>query len=389
MQHGKAHGIMRRIVFITGTRADYGKLKALIRRVEDAEGFEAYVYVSGMHLLDAFGNTYNEILKDGYKNVYIAYGLANSKSMSYNVGDVVCNFTGYVRNVRPDLIVVHGDRGDALAGAIVGALNNIRVAHIEGGELSGTIDESIRHAVSKLAHIHFVCNGEAKKRLMQLGESEDRIYEIGSPDIDIMLSGALPTLDEARERYGIPFERYGILMYHPVTTEYESIGEKIREVVAAVRESGQNYLVIYPNNDLGSETILDAYRGLGNGGRCRVFRSIRFEHFLTLLHHADFMMGNSSAGIRETCVYGIPAIDIGSRQSGRYSTEELKNVRHVEENKQDILNAIDESWKYRHVGSAYGSGDSASRFMEILNAEEIWGLDIQKSFVDFCYETVF
>ena len=126
---------MKKILFITGTRADYGKIKSLIQGIEASKDMEAYVFVSGMHLLETYGSTYREVLKDGYKNVYVAYGLINSGNMSYDLGDVVCQLTGYVQNIRPDMIVIHGDRIDALAGAMVGALNNIRVAHIEGGEL--------------------------------------------------------------------------------------------------------------------------------------------------------------------------------------------------------------------------------------------------------------
>jgi UDP-N-acetylglucosamine 2-epimerase (hydrolysing) len=380
---------VRKIVFITGTRADYGKLKALIRKVEESADFEAYVYVSGMHLLEAFGNTYNEILKDGYKNIYIAYGLVNSKSMSYNVGDVVCHFTGYVQNVQPDLIVVHGDRGDALAGAIVGALNNIRVVHIEGGELSGTIDESIRHAVSKLAHIHLVCNSEAKKRLIQLGEQEERIYVLGSPDIDIMNSENLPSMQEVRERYDIRFEKYGILMYHPVTTEHHVVSRNIKSVISAVTKSGHSYVIIYPNNDFGSEIIINEYKKLEKEPGFRIFPSIRFEYFLTLLKHAEFMLGNSSAGIRETGVYGVPAIDLGSRQLGRYNTEISKNVQHVNEEEGEILEAMKRIEQHRYAGSTFGFGDSAKRFMEILEAGDIWKQDIQKYFIDICLETVF
>ena len=369
-------------MFITGTRADYGKLKALIQKVEVCESYEAYVYVSGMHLVETFGSTYHEILKDGYKNVYIAFGLVNSKSMSYNLGDVICNFTGYVKNLHPDLIVVHGDRVDALAGAIVGALNNIRVAHIEGGELSGTIDESIRHAVSKLSHIHLVCNTEAKIRLIQLGEEERRIHVLGSPDIDIMNADNLPTIEEAKERYGIPFCNYGVLMYHPVTTEYGIISQNIKNVLSAVRNSGYPYVIIYPNNDFGAEIIINEYKKMENDKKYRIFSSIRFEYFLTLLKYASFMIGNSSAGIRETGVYGIPAIDIGSRQYGRYDVKISKNIQHVAEKEEDILEAVRHIDNYRHVSSIFGSGNSAERFMEILNMGEIWDIDIQKYFID-------
>lgn len=154
---------MKKILFITGTRADYGKLKSLMKALESSAGYEVYIYVSGMHLLEKYGSTYGEIVKDGYKNIYLALGQHESSSMSFNLGNIICNLTGYVTNVRPDLIVVHGDRIDALAGAAVGALNNIKVAHIEGGEVSGTIDESIRHAISKFSHIHLVANERAKK----------------------------------------------------------------------------------------------------------------------------------------------------------------------------------------------------------------------------------
>lgn len=374
---------MRKILFITGTRADYGKLKALIREVDIADDFEAYIYVSGMHLLEILGNTYEEILKDKYKNVYVAYGLASTRKASYDLGDVICNLTGYVSKIQPDMIVVHGDRIDAMAGALVGGLNNIRVAHIEGGELSGTIDESIRHSISKLAHIHLVCNDEAKRRLIQLGEESSHIYEIGSPDIDIMVSNKLPTLQDAKVRYNIPFDNYGILMYHPVTTEYEHLHEKIKEVVDAVIESPKNYIVIYPNNDLGYELILNEYRRLKGSSRFKQYPSLRFEYFLTLLKNAEFMIGNSSAGVRETCIYGIPAIDIGSRQCGRYLLSEASNIQHVEEVCSEIEQAICQIDKFHRVSSNFGDGNSTRRFMNLIRRPEIWNMELQKRFVDF------
>lgn len=374
---------VKKILFITGTRADYGKLKALIRKVEASEDFDAYIFVSGMHLIETLGNTYSEILKDGYRNVYIAYGLANTRQASYDLGDVICQLTGYVSKVQPDMIVVHGDRIDALAGAAVGALNNIRVAHIEGGELSGTVDESIRHAISKLSHIHLVCNEEAKQRLIQMGEKADHVYVIGSPDIDVMMSSELPTLDEAKARYELPFEEYGILIYHPVTTEYTMLGKHVQEVVEAAIQSGKNYIVVYPNNDLGYELILNEYRRFEEFSRFRVFPSIRFEYFLTLLKNAAFMIGNSSAGVRETGIYGVPAIDIGTRQSGRYTISENSNIQHVDENRAQILKALSRTEQYRRENQRFGDGNSTKRFMEILQNEKIWEMELQKQFIDF------
>lgn len=373
---------MKKILFITGTRADYGKLKPLIREVERAGEFEAYIYVSGMHLMEVFGCTYREIIKDGYRNVYTDFAQIHTDSMSYNLGDVICHLTGFAGRIRPDLMVVHGDRIDALAGAVVGALNNIRVAHIEGGEVSGTIDESIRHAISKFAHLHLVCNEEAGKRLVQLGEEARRIHVIGSPDIDIMLSGSLPSIDKAKARYDIPYGHYGIFMYHPVTTDYPNQGKKIQEVVDALLESGRDYIVIYPNNDKGSEILLNEYKRMEGERRFCLYPSLRFEYFLTLLKHADFMIGNSSAGVRESSVYGIPAIDIGSRQEGRYSLEKSRNLQHVDESREEILEAIGHAQEYRFEAKQFGDGKSAERFMELLRGPDIWDFAVQKRFVD-------
>lgn len=372
----------KKILFITGTRADYGKMKPLMRALDKDDQFSVFVFVCGMHLSETFGNTYEEILKDGYQNTYIAYGLSQTQSGSVNLGNTIMCLSGYVDKIKPDMVLVHGDRMDALAGAVVGALHNILVGHVEGGELSGTIDESIRHAISKFAHVHFVCTEEARERLIQLGEEINRIYVIGSPDIDIMMSDNLPELSETKARYDIAFEEYGILMYHPVTTEYDTIGEKIRKVVDAVIQSGRNYVVVYPNNDLGSEVILNEYKRLEQDRRFRVFPSLRFEHFLVLLRNAQFVLGNSSAGIRESGIYGVPAIDIGTRQSGRYSTVKNTNLQHVSEDAAEITEAIEKAPRYKSSSFVFGQGDSTNKFMNIVKQFEFWTTEIQKHFVD-------
>jgi len=370
----------KRIIFITGTRADYGKMKPLMRILEDSNEFDVYIFVCGMHLSETFGSTYTEIQKDGYANIYVAYGILQTQNASLNLGNTISNLAGYVENVKPDMIIVHGDRMEALAGAVVGGLHNVLVGHVEGGELSGTIDESIRHAISKFAHIHFVCTDEARKRLIQLGEHSDRIFVIGSPDIDVMLGKNLPSLEEVKNRYEIPFDDYGILMYHPVTTEYDVVGEKIRNVVDSVIKSGKNYVVVYPNNDLGSEVILNEYKRLERNSRFRIFPSLRFEYFLTLLKNAQFMIGNSSAGVRETGVYRIPSIDVGTRQSGRYSNS--GNIQHVSENVNEILDAIGKINGYKKSFTAFGNGNSTEQFYKVMNSPEIWNTKIQKIFID-------
>ena len=375
---------MKKIMFVTGTRADYGKMKPLMKILDNSIDFEVFIFVCGMHLLKMFGSTYEEVLKDNYKNVFVAYGLSSSTDSCINLGDTINCLSGYVTNVEPDMIVVHGDRMDALAGAVVGALSNIRVAHIEGGEVSGTIDESIRHAVSKFAHIHFVSNDEAKTRLMQMGEEKERIFVIGSPDIDIMMSNNLPSLESAKERYKINFNKYIILMYHPVTTEYQIVGKNIKNVVDAVMESGRNFVIILPNNDLGSEIIINEYKRLDNE-RFRIYPSLRFEFFLTLLKNASAIIGNSSAGIRESGIYGIPAIDIGTRQSGRYSLNNETNIQHVGEDKEEIMNALELIDLHKKTSHVFGEGNSAESFFNIVSKDSFWKIEIQKHFIDFDY----
>ena len=372
----------KKILFITGTRADYGKIKSLMKTMDQAEQYEVFIYVSGMHLLSQYGSTYREVLKDGYKNVHVAFGQQHTNDMSFNLGIVLTNLSVYVSQIKPDMILVHGDRIDALAGAITGALNNILVAHIEGGEISGTIDDSIRHAISKFAHLHFVCNEEAKKRIIQLGEPENHIFIIGSPDIDIMIGDDLPTLSETKKYYDIMFDEYAIFMYHPVTTELPVLGRHIDEVIQALKDSDRNYVVIYPNNDLGTEIILEKIRELDSEERFSVYPSIRFEYFLTLLKNAAFIIGNSSAGIRESGIYGVPAIDLGTRQNGRYDISKIRNVQHVKEGRDEILQAIHEINQYYIKCHDFGKGNSTEKFLQILKNEKVWECDVQKKFID-------
>lgn len=372
---------MKRILFITGTRADYGKIKPLLKRIEDDSEFKLLIFVSGMHLVEKLGGTYREILKDNYKNVYIDFSQSSTGIQSYDFGNTISDLTNYVRHMKPDMIVIHGDRTDALAGAIVGAFNNILVTHIEGGELSGTIDESIRHANSKLSHIHMVSNEAAKRRLLQLGEEENRIFVIGSPDIDVMLSDSLPSLDMAKERYEINFDKYGICIFHPVTTEVDILKKQVKNLVDGLIESQRNYIVVYPNNDLGSDIIINEYARLEDSEKFRIFPSLRFEYFLTLLKNADFMLGNSSAGIRETGIYGIPSIDIGSRQRGR-NTKDNANLQHIDCQVNSIIEAISHIEKYRVICYQFGKGNSTEKFMKILKNESTWDISIQKVFID-------
>ncbi|PLT35480.1 UDP-N-acetylglucosamine 2-epimerase [Bacillus sp. V5-8f] len=374
---------MRKILFITGTRADYGKLKSLMNQVEKSPHFELYIFVTGMHMLSEYGSTWKEIEKDRFNNIYNFINQKVNSNMDIALSNTILGLSNYIDELKPDMIIIHGDRLEALAGAIVGALNNIRVAHIEGGEVSGTIDESIRHSITKLSHLHLVSNEEAKKRVIQLGEPADSIFIIGSPDIDIMLSDNLPTIEEVKKNYDISFEKFAILMFHPVTTEIYNLHNNIKCIVDTLISTKKNFIVIYPNNDHGSNIIINEYKKLENNRFFKIFPSMRFEYFLTLLKHSEFIIGNSSAGVRESGVYGIPSIDIGKRQEGRYSPNELKNIIHVNDNEKDaLLNAINETSNHKIISKNFGDGKSDEKFMKILEGNQIWELEIQKKFND-------
>jgi UDP-N-acetylglucosamine 2-epimerase (hydrolysing) len=371
----------RKIMFLTATRADFGKLKSLMRTVSESGHFDCLIFATGMHMLARYGSTIHEIYKSGFHNVhpYINQDGSVSSQMDLVLANTVQGLGLHIRESQPDLLVVHGDRVETLAGAIVGALNNVRVAHIEGGEVSGTVDELMRHAVTKLSHIHFVANDEAGQRLRQMGEDWRSIFITGSPDTDIMFSPDLPDLDEVKRRYEVPFENYGIVLYHPVTTEYHQVRHHARELVEGLLASKQNFVVIHPNNDHGAETILEEMNRLRELPRFRFIPSMRFEYFLVLMKHAQVMVGNSSAGVREAPAYAVPTVNIGSRQNRRFQCESILDV---EDDRQAIARALSSLPEGLIPVHHFGRGNCAEAFLNVLESEEIWRLPTQKQFND-------
>jgi UDP-N-acetylglucosamine 2-epimerase (hydrolysing) len=372
---------IKKILFLTGTRADFGKIKSLITILESHQDFEVFVFVTGMHLQKEYGYTIIEIQRCNYKNLHIFENHTHETTMDLTLAKTIQGLSSYCKEVKPDLIVVHGDRVETLAGAIVGSLNNILVTHIEGGELSGTVDELIRHSVSKLSHVHFVSNDAAAKRLIQMGEMQSSIYTIGSPDIDIMFSNNLPSLEKVKEYYQIPFADYAIVMFHPVTTEFNQMERNADDFVKALLEDHHNYIVIYPNNDLGSHYIINNYQKLNDNPRFRVFPSLRFEYFLTLLKNSKFIIGNSSAGIREAPYYGIPIINIGTRQQNRAVNADIINVNYEKKSILHALKVIDDH-QVQPLLNDFGQGNSAELFLDILTSQTIWTINHQKQFRD-------
>lgn len=370
----------KKILFLTGTRADFGKLKPLMLSLQKNKRFKVDIFVTGMHMLEKYGETHLEIDKSKLKNIHKFVNQSYLDKMDSIFAKTISGFSDYVRETKPDMIVVHGDRVEALAAATVGALNNIKVAHIEGGEVSGTVDELIRHAVTKMANIHFVANNQAHRRLVQLGEQKNTIHTIGSPDIDVMQSGNIPDIREVRRRYRVPFNKYGILCFHPVTSELDQLHIQIKCVIDSLLESEKNYIVIYPNNDNGSDDIFREYKRLYKNPKFRIIPSMRFEYFLSALKKAQFIIGNSSAGIREAPHYGVPTINIGSRQLNRANCHSIINV---DFNFKKILSAVQASLKIKkRPVKMFGSGGATNKFKNILEKKNIWIKSNQKQFKD-------
>jgi UDP-N-acetylglucosamine 2-epimerase (hydrolysing) len=298
--------------------------------------------------------------------------------MDLTLARTILGLSPIVARHRPDMLVVHGDRVEALAGAITGALNNVLVAHVEGGEFSGTVDELMRHSVTKLAHIHYVANESARDVVLQLGERPESVWMIGSPEVDIMLGQELPDLHETKDYYDIPFDEFALLAFHPVTTEVTNLAQQVANLAEAVRTSNLNYVAVYPNNDHGSEVILRELLTLANSPNVRLIPSVRFEAFQTLLKHAKFIIGNSSSGVREAGVHGTPAINVGSRQVGRNSHDLIIDV---EANYEAIGAAIERARSMpRSPSMVFGDGKSAQRFIDSLHSERLWDTPVQKVF---------
>ena len=372
------HLFVKKILFLTGTRADFGKLKPLIRGVADDPSLDYLVVATGMHLDDRYGRTEIEIAKSGFHNSCAFSNTVTDNAMDLTLARTIQGLSPIVAKYSPDLVVVHGDRVEALGGAIVGALNNTRVAHVEGGEFSGTVDELMRHSVTKLAHVHYVANESARDVILQLGEHPDSVWTIGSPEVDLMLGSELPNLSSVRAYYEIEFEEFALFAFHPVTTELDDIQSQVTAVAEAVRMSGTNFVAVYPNNDHGSEVILAELLKLSASSKVRLIPSVRFESFQTLLKHAQFILGNSSSGVREACVHGTPAINIGTRQIGRNSHPLIIDVP---ASTAVILEAIKHAQTLpRSPSLVFGDGKSKQRFVESLHTERLWKTPIQKVF---------
>lgn len=371
---------MKNIVFCTGTRADFGKLKVPIRAFVDS-GVSIKIYVTGMHMIPEYGLTSVEVLSEFPAAICrknCDYGDGQAKQYT----NTVLQFGEWLSSleVRPDYVIVHGDRVESLAIASICAVQRIRVCHIEGGERSGVIDEMIRHAITKLSHAHFVANVEARERVLRLGENSCCVYTVGSPELDIHnCSEKLPSLDEVTRHYEIDSNNYGIVIYHP--NDRLSAAQSLEEAVTLFEccaSSGKYFVVIRPNNDPGSEAIMKIVDNLPANNFC-VRPSLRFEYFCTLMRNAQLFIGNSSVGVREAPFLGINSINIGHRQAARH--ENAESIVHVENiSSENLSRLIDSKWGQRcKTNESFGVGDTYNKLKSVVGSESFWSIPFDKN----------
>jgi UDP-N-acetylglucosamine 2-epimerase (hydrolysing) len=367
----------KQLLFVTGTRADYGKLEPLAHAAQQA-GFAISFFITGMHMMRRYGETRLEVKRFPGAEFFEFVNQREGDAQEFILSKTILGFSDFVQEHRPDLVVIHGDRVEALAASIVCAMKYIPSAHIEGGEVSGTIDESIRHCNTKLCATHFVSSDAARARVLALGEAPDSVYNIGSPELDTHARSSGVTIDEVKARYAIPFDDHGIAIFHPVTSEADTIGAQAASLFGRLEASGRCFVVIAPNNDPGTEDIFAVLDRLPKE-RFRLIPSMRFNYFSELMKHAAVMVGNSSAGVREAPFLGLPSLDVGTRQTNRAQALSIQACSAFDTEVIDRFLA--NSWGNRlPMDASFGAGDAAARFAEILQQPAYWARPIQKVF---------
>lgn len=367
----------KRLLFVTGTRADYGKLEPLALAAQNA-GCHISFFITGMHMMKRYGETRLEVRKFLGADFFEYVNQREGDAQDLILSKTILGFSDFLNEHRPDLVVIHGDRIEAMGASIVCALNYIQSAHIEGGEVSGTIDESIRHCNTKLCATHFVSSEAAKQRVLSLGEQQNRVFNIGSPELDSHMNSSGISIEEVRLHYEIPFLDYGIVIFHPVTTELGDIGDQAGSLFTSLERSNRCYVVILPNNDPGSDKILSVIDKLP-ADRFRVIPSMRFYYFSELMKNASIMIGNSSAGVREAPFLGLPSIDIGSRQNNRAQSQSVMSCSAYDDlTIQDLIQKI---WgKKGDQDTSFGNGLASTNFIKAISSPSFWRIPLQKEF---------
>jgi len=378
----------RKILYVTGTRADYGLMKSVLENINNHPMLELEITATGMHLMEEFGRTINEVEKDGYKvhKIDAVYEKDDKESMAIFIGKFIQKFVKKIKEIKPDMIVVLGDRGEMLGAAISGVYLSIPAAQVHGGEITSTVDEFARHAITKLSHIHFPATQKSAERIIKMGEEPWRVHVVGAPGLDTILNKKLLSKEKICMKFDMdPENPIMLVVQHPVTL-YANVSDKqMRETMEAVKVLEKQTVVIYPNTDAGSRKIINVIKEYEKFPFIHVIKNLEHNNYLSLMKNADVLIGNSSSGIIEAPSFGLPAVNIGSRQEGR---ERAENVIDVGYDKNEIIGSIkkalyDEEFKARvkKCKNPYGDGKTGKRVADILSKIEINNKLLQKKLI--------
>jgi UDP-hydrolysing UDP-N-acetyl-D-glucosamine 2-epimerase len=369
----------RKVCVVITARPSYSRIKTALKAIDGHPDLDLQLVVAASALLDRYGMAVNFIEQDGFRiaaKVYMVLEGENLASMAKTTGLGLIELATVLDNLKPDVVITVADRYETLATAVGASYMNIPVAHVQGGEVTGSIDEKVRHAVTKLSDIHLVSTKKSAERVIRMGETPSAVFITGCPSIDI----AAEMLKDPRLDFD-PFERYGgvgprldisggymVVMQHPVTTEYKEARDHVMETLHAVHEAGMPTLWFWPNVDAGSDGTSNGIRSFRENERpenIHFFKNMAPTDFLRVLYNSRALIGNSSVGIRECSFLGVPVVNIGSRQAGR---ERGRNVIDVDYDRREIGEAIR---RHRRNGrypqdTTYGDGNAGSRIAELL-----------------------
>lgn len=379
---------MRHVCFVVFSRANYARIKSAILACNEHPALKVSVIVGASGLLYRFGNVSEVIRKDGIRiesEIFNAVEGDLPVSMARTTGLGLIDLAHEFQRLKPDIVVTVADRYETLGTAIAASYMNILLAHTQGGELTGSIDESVRHAITKLAHLHFPATEKAVDIIKQLGENPKRIFNVGCPSIDIARQTLTEDAFKVLSRYsgvGASLEQnkpYLLVIQHPVTTEFQDAADQISQTLEAVKNSQVQTVWLWPNIDSGSDAVakkLRLFRESGSNRTIRFYKNFTAEDYINILRGCAVIVGNSSSGIREASYLGVPSVNIGTRQSHR---EHGQNVSYVSHNASDILQAINLQMKKGKLDAEYIFGDGfAGRKMAMILATE--NLEVKKKF---------
>jgi GDP/UDP-N,N'-diacetylbacillosamine 2-epimerase (hydrolysing) len=364
--------VARKILYVTGTRADFGLMASTLRQIAAHPQLELQIAVTGMHLSETYGLTVRDIEAEGLPIVARIPTNVEERSpasMAQGIGEAVIGLTRALGEARPDLVVLIGDRGEMLAGAIAALHLGIPIVHLHGGERSGTVDEPVRHAITKLSHWHFVATEQSRERVVRMGEREDRVWITGAPSLDDLEQHGVRPRVEVLQALGLPAQsRFVLVLFHPVVQEMHDAARQTEALAQALRDAlgdSQTHIVwLAPNADAGSAAILEALDQIG-GERLHRLTHLPRPQYVAALRHADALVGNSSSGIIEAASFGTPVVNVGNRQRSR---ERNRNTIDCESEPGAITAAIAQSLAHGRfpASNVYGDGKSGARITLLL-----------------------